>query len=160
MYSYGPLHMAVQKQGDHLEPTYSSSVRIQGVALGTYRKQWTIGWGGERGLGISMLMAGQDEMMIITDNFSVAKYFCCQAFLFSFSPSLFIIISLFLTFFWILLFLSIVIVHPYSSIDTTAAWKKLHFILSVRSDFHMIDSLSIAVHAFISHVSMHYLDAN
>ena len=25
-------------------------------------------------------------------------------------------------------------VHPYSSIDTTAAWKKLRFILSVRSD--------------------------
>ena len=42
------------------------------------------------------------------------------------------------------------IVHPYSSIDTTAAWKKLRFILSVRSDFHMIDSLSIAVHAFVS----------
>ena len=28
-------------------------------------------------------------------------------------------------------------VHPYGSIDTTAALKKLHFILSVRSDFHM-----------------------
>ena len=44
--------------------------------------------------------------------------------------------------------------HPYSSIDTTAAWKKLRFILSVRSDFHMIESLSIAVHAFVSRVSM------
>ncbi len=43
-------------------------------------------------------------------------------------------------------------VDPYSSIDTTAAWKKLRFILSVRSDFHMIDSLSIAVHAFVSRV--------
>ena len=38
----------------------------------------------------------------------------------------------------------------------TAAWKKLHFLLSVRSDFHMIDGLSIAVHAFISHVSMSF----
>ena len=46
------------------------------------------------------------------------------------------------------------VVYPYSSIDTTAAWKTLRFILSVRSDFHMIDSLSIAVHAFVSHVSM------
>ena len=44
--------------------------------------------------------------------------------------------------------------HPYSSIDTTAAWKKLRFILSVRSEFHMTDSLSVAVHAFVSHVSM------
>ena len=47
-------------------------------------------------------------------------------------------------------------VHPYSSIDTTAAWKKLRFILSVRSDFHMIESLSIAVHAFVSRVSMSF----
>ena len=33
--------------------------------------------------------------------------------------------------------------HPYSSIDATAAWKKLGFILSARSDFHIIDSLLI-----------------
>ena len=26
MYSYGPLHIAEQKQGDQLEPTYSSCV--------------------------------------------------------------------------------------------------------------------------------------
>ena len=32
--------------------------------------------------------------------------------------------------------------------------KKLRFILSVRSDFHMTDSLSIAVHAFVTHVWM------
>ena len=49
---------------------------------------------------------------------------------------------------------SVQVVHPYSSIDTTAAWKKLRFILSVRSDFHMIESLSIAVQAFVSRVSM------
>ena len=54
------------------------------------------------------------------------------------------------------LFVSVQVVHPYSSIDMTAAWKKLHFILSVRSDFHMTDSLSIAVHAFVSHVSMSF----
>ena len=49
---------------------------------------------------------------------------------------------------------SVYVVHPYSSIDTTAAWKKLRFILSVRSDFHMTDSLSIAVHVFASYVLM------
>ena len=43
-------------------------------------------------------------------------------------------------------FVSVHVVHPYSSIDVTAAWKKLRFILSVRSDFHIIDSLLIAVH--------------
>ena len=37
-YSYGPLHMAVQKHGGQLEPTYSSSVRLRSVALGTCRK--------------------------------------------------------------------------------------------------------------------------
>ena len=51
---------------------------------------------------------------------------------------------------------SVHVVHPYSSIDTTAVWKKLHFILSVRSDFHMTDSLLIAVHTFVSHVLMSF----
>ena len=40
------------------------------------------------------------------------------------------------------------------SIDTIAAWKKLCFILSFRSEFHMTDRLLIAVHAFVSRVSM------
>ena len=35
MYSYGPPHMAKQKQDDQLEPTYSSYVRIRDVALKT-----------------------------------------------------------------------------------------------------------------------------
>ena len=52
---------------------------------------------------------------------------------------------------------SVHVVDPYSSIDTTAAWKKLRFILSVRSDFHMTDSLSIAVHSFASCVLMSFL---
>ena len=46
--------------------------------------------------------------------------------------------------------------HPYSSIEATAAWKKLRFILSVRSDFHIIDSLLIAVNAFVNPVSMSF----
>ena len=46
--------------------------------------------------------------------------------------------------------------QPYSSIDVTAAWKKLRFILSVRSDFHIINSLLIAVHAFVNLVSMSF----
>ena len=44
-----------------------------------------------------------------------------------------------LSFFFIRL-VSVHVVHPYSSIDTTAAWKKLHFILSVRSDQYPINS--------------------
>ena len=38
--------------------------------------------------------------------------------------------------------------HPYSSIDTTTAWKKFCFNLSHRSDFHMINYWLIAVHTF------------
>ena len=53
-------------------------------------------------------------------------------------------------------FVSVHVVHPYSSIDVTAAWKKLRFILSVRSDFHIVDSLLIAVHAFVNLVSMSF----
>ena len=74
IYSYGPFHMAVQKQGGQLEPTYSSSVRIRGVDLGTYRKRWTIGRGGERGSGISVLMA-QDYIYIYIYTFYIKKNF-------------------------------------------------------------------------------------
>ena len=45
-------------------------------------------------------------------------------------------------------FIRILVVHPYSSIGTASAWKKSCFILLERSDFHMIDNISIAVHAF------------
>ena len=47
---------------------------------------------------------------------------------------------------------SVHIVNPYSSIDTTTAWKKMHFILSDRAVFHMTDSLSMAIHGFVSRV--------
>ena len=49
--------MDEQRQDDQLEPTYNSSVPIQDVALNTGWKQWTIETGGEKGSGISVLMA-------------------------------------------------------------------------------------------------------
>ena len=61
MYSYGPPHMAEQKQDDQLEHTYSSYVRIWDVALKTCQKRWMIGRSGERGSGISVLMARHDD---------------------------------------------------------------------------------------------------
>ncbi len=76
---------------------------------------------------------------------------CCLQDLFKIARS--ILVWLPSSFFSIHL-VSVYVVHLYSSIDTTAAWKKLHFILSVRSDFHMTDSFSIAVHAFASRVLM------
>ena len=42
-------------------------------------------------------------------------------------------------------FVSIHIVHPFSSIDTATVWKKYHLILSDRSNFD-IDNLSVAIH--------------
>ena len=44
------------------------------------------------------------------------------------------------------------LVQPYSSTDTTTAWKNCLFSLSVKSDFHMTDNLFIADHAFPIHV--------
>ena len=61
MYSYGPPHMAGQKQDDQLEHTFSSYVRIQDVALKTCQRRWTIGRSGERGSGISVLAARHDD---------------------------------------------------------------------------------------------------
>ena len=49
------------KHGDQLEPTYSSSGRMQDVALGTCQRRWTIGRNGERGSRISVLVAQDDE---------------------------------------------------------------------------------------------------
>ena len=61
MYSYGPLHMAGQKQDVQPELTYSSSMRIRDVALKTCQRQWTIGRSGERGSGISVPVAWHDD---------------------------------------------------------------------------------------------------
>ena len=54
MFSYGSPHMAKQGQGDRLEPTCSSSVRIRDVAQRTCQNRWTIGRSGERGSEISV----------------------------------------------------------------------------------------------------------
>ena len=74
---------------------------------------------------------------------------CCLWDLFNIACS---ILALLPSIFFSIRLVSVQVVHPYSSVDTTADWKKLHFILSVRSDFHMTDSLSIAAHAFASRV--------
>ena len=61
MYSYGTTHMAVQKQDDQLELTYSNYVRTQDVNLKNCRRRWVIGRSGERGSGISVLAARHDD---------------------------------------------------------------------------------------------------
>ena len=75
-YSYGPLHMAEQRQGDQLAPTHSSTVGIRGVALNTRRKRWTIGRVGEKGLGISMLMTWQNDDD--DDDTYIHSYICVE----------------------------------------------------------------------------------
>ena len=70
MYSYGPPHMAKQKQDDQLEHTYSSYVRIRDVNLKTCQKRWMIGRSGERGSGISVLVARHDD----DDDFFIRVY--------------------------------------------------------------------------------------
>ena len=61
MYSCGPLHINEQRQDDQQETTYCSSVSIRDVAMKTYRKRWIIGKVGERGSGISLLMARHED---------------------------------------------------------------------------------------------------
>ena len=53
--------MAVQKQDDSHEHTFSSYVRIRDVVLKTYLGRWTIERSGERGSGISVLPARHDD---------------------------------------------------------------------------------------------------
>ena len=72
------------------------------------------------------------------DLFIIARSICAQL------PSSFFSIRL----------VSVHVVHPYSSMDTTTAWRKLRFILSYWSDFHMTDNLSIADYAFASRILM------
>ena len=61
MYTYGPPHMDGLKQDDQLEHTDSSYVRIRDVALKTCQRWWTMGKSGERGSGISVLAARDDD---------------------------------------------------------------------------------------------------
>ena len=65
MYSNGPPHMAVQKQDDQHEHTFSNYVRIQDAVQKTCLRRWTIGKSGERGSGISVLPARHDDDDII-----------------------------------------------------------------------------------------------
>ena len=53
--------MDEQRQDDQLEPIYNSSVLIQDIALKTFREQWTIEMGGERGSGRSLLVVRHDD---------------------------------------------------------------------------------------------------
>ena len=61
MYSYGPPHMAKQKQDDQIELTYSSYVRTQNVTMKTCQRRWIIGRSGEKGSGMSVLAARHDD---------------------------------------------------------------------------------------------------
>ena len=61
MYSYGPPHLAEQKQDDQHEHTFSNYVRIWDVVQKTCQRRWTFGKSGERGSGISVLPARHDD---------------------------------------------------------------------------------------------------
>ena len=76
---------------------------------------------------------------------------CCFLDLFSVAPS---ILVQFASSLLSIRLVSVHEVHPYSRIDTTATWKKFHFILSDRSDFYRNDNLSIAAHTFASLILM------
>ena len=60
-YSCEPHHSDEQRQDDHLEPTFNSSVPKQDIALKTYRKRWTIEKGDGRWSGRYKLMVRPDD---------------------------------------------------------------------------------------------------
>ena len=70
MYSYGPLHMAGQKQDNQHEHTFSNYVRIRNVALKTCQRRWTIGKSGER------VARHDDYRTEVEHNINVAGFFC------------------------------------------------------------------------------------
>ena len=80
MYSYGPPHIAGQTRDDQHEHTFSNYVRIRDVALKTCQRRWTIGKSGERGSGISLLVArhddDDDDDLIQTIQFSIRIQSC------------------------------------------------------------------------------------
>ena len=61
MYSYGPPHVAEQKQDGQHEHTFRNYVRIRDVVQKTCHRRWTIRKSGESGSGISMLPARHDD---------------------------------------------------------------------------------------------------
>ena len=63
---------------------------------------------------------------------------CCLPDLFNIARSILVLLP---SSFFSSRLVSVHVVHSYSSIETTAAWKKLRFILLVRSDFHMTDHI-------------------
>ena len=89
MYSYGPPHMAVQKQDDQHEHTFSYYVRIRDVVLKTCLRRWTIGRSGERGSGISVLPARHDDEDIIPVLKQLTRFLLRRQWSVSYSTSLF-----------------------------------------------------------------------
>ena len=68
-FTYGPPHMAVQKQDDQHEHTFSNYVRMQDVVQKTCLRRWTTGKSGERGSGISVLPARHNDDDDIFSNY-------------------------------------------------------------------------------------------
>ena len=85
--------MAVQKQDDQHEHTFSNYVRIRDVVQKTYLGWWTVGRSGERGSGISGLPARYDDDEVLLYNINsficnVLNVFkCCYLILIMFTHS-------------------------------------------------------------------------
>ena len=102
-------------------------------------------------------MSGSSLIVFLMDGrwpYRCCLVVCCLQELFNIARNIIVLLP---SSFFSTRFVSVHLVHPYSSINPTVAWKKLRFISSVISDFHMTDRLLIAVHAFVSRVSMSVL---
>ena len=97
--------MAVQKQDDQHEHTFSKYVSIRDVVQKTYLRRWMIGRSGERGSGISVLPARHDDDDESEKNIKDIKFFRTEGYL--------MVIYVFLSKFWpIVLFIIFFMYNP------------------------------------------------
>ena len=157
MYSYGPPHMAKQKQDDQLGHTYSSYVRIRDVTLKTSQKLWMIGRSGGRGSEISVLETRLDD----DDDDDVFICFCFRHYIFIHIESTFCKVNFFFFVYHVRIFLMNLIVLFFillraPTITSTVIVFVLHSInlflaFSIYSFYHKLDwYIVIYLHLYIN----------
>ena len=122
--------MAMQKQDDQHEHTFSNYVSIRDVVQKTCLKRWTIGKSGERGSGISMLPARHDD----NDDIYILNAMCMFIYLFivyfSFAPVISAITHRYCELFYIQVLMMVIITETLTSTSHHDIFTYLDYIFS------------------------------
>ena len=135
MYSYGPPHMAVQKQDDQHEHIFSSYVRIRDVVLKTCIGRWTIGRSGETGIEISVLPARHDDDD--DDDLFLSIYHCSYLYVY-----LSVYQSIYLSHSYLSIYLSISFISIYLSISFISIYLSIYLSLYSAKTIEYTDCIS------------------